>query len=377
MKLTSFSFSEHENSNRFWELKEANFGKINLIVGKNASGKSRTLNVIHGLSRLLNGSKKSLFETGSFKTVFETDQGKKYSYDLTLKDFEVHSELFKVSRTTVLKREADGKGTLNADQLKQTMAIQSPKDEIVALTRRDRIQHPYLDELHKWATAVQLYKFGTPLGQDVVYMFEGGPSEQDQSGDPSAVVSTYKNGIEEFGEEFSNKIVQDLNSIGYNCESAGLITDEKINIKGIPAAILYVKEKDLDTETKQLEMSRGMFRAFSIIIQMNYSIKSGKHSCILIDDIGEGLDYERSSKLIELLIDMVNENNFQLIMTSNDRFVMNHVPLEYWSVMIREGHEVRFVNNLNAREKFEEFELMGLSNFDFFASKMYLDEESG
>jgi len=56
----------------------------------------------------------------------------------------------------------------------------------------------------------------------------------------------------------------------------------------------------------------------------------------LIDDIGEGLDYERSKKLIDLIIQKAKKYAVQLIMTTNDRFVINKTPLEYWLVIKRE-----------------------------------------
>jgi hypothetical protein len=53
-------------------------------------------------------------------------------------------------------------------------------------------------------------------------------------------------------------------------------------------------------------------------------------------------------------------------MTTNDQFVMNHVPLEEWSVLKREGSKVRVYNKDNAREQFEYFRFIGMSNFTFF-----------
>jgi hypothetical protein len=69
-----------------------------------------------------------------------------------------------------------------------------------------------------------------------------------------------------------------------------------------------------------------------------------------------------------LLISKAKENDMQLIMTSNDRFVMNEVPLEYWSVMKRQGGTVKIFNHINSRNQFEQFKYLGLNNFDFFAS---------
>ena len=110
-------------------------------------------------------------------------------------------------------------------------------------------------------------------------------------------------------------------------------------------------------------MSQGMFRAFSIIAQVNYSQLASRATCILIDDIGEGLDFDRSSRLIEVLREKSQSSDFQLIMTTNDRFVMNHVPLDEWSVLQRTGAEVKVKNVHNSREQFEEFKFIGMSNF--------------
>ena len=59
-------------------------------------------------------------------------------------------------------------------------------------------------------------------------------------------------------------------------------------------------------------------------------------------------------------------------MSTNDRFVMNNVPLEFWAIMHRTGNKSLSLNYRNSKELFDEFELMGLNNFDFFTSKFFL-----
>jgi len=111
-----------------------------------------------------------------------------------------------------------------------------------------------------------------------------------------------------------------------------------------------------------------MFRALALIIHLNLCSFSHNKQVVIVDDIGEGLDYTRSVAIIELLIAKAEKNDFQLIMTTNDRFVMNKVPLEYWSVLKREGGVVSMYNSRNSKELFDEFKYLGLNNFDFFAS---------
>jgi hypothetical protein len=70
--------------------------------------------------------------------------------------------------------------------------------------------------------------------------------------------------------------------------------------------------------------------------------------------------------MIGLLIERAKTGKFQLIMTTNDRFIMNEVPLDYWSVAERTGKDVRLFNSSNSKESFENFKYAGLSNFEFF-----------
>ncbi|HNM06846.1 MAG TPA: hypothetical protein PKK05_28270, partial [Leptospiraceae bacterium] len=94
-------------------------------------------------------------------------------------------------------------------------------------------------------------------------------------------------------------------------------------------------------------------------------------STLLIDDIGEGLDYERSKNLIKKIEEICRDANFQVIMTSNDRYVMNAVDIKNWSIAVRGGQEIRFVNYQNSKGQFDDFTQLGLSNFDFFSGNFF------
>ncbi len=50
MRLKSLTYAEYEGRPLEWLLDDLTLGAINLIVGKNAAGKTRTLNVIGALS---------------------------------------------------------------------------------------------------------------------------------------------------------------------------------------------------------------------------------------------------------------------------------------------------------------------------------------
>jgi hypothetical protein len=117
-----------------------------------------------------------------------------------------------------------------------------------------------------------------------------------------------------------------------------------------------------------------MFRALSMLIHVNYGVMVSKPNCVLIDDIGEGLDFDRSCKLIHLLREKAHDSSLQLIMSTNDRFVMNNVPLEEWTLLQRRGSNLTVRNYENSKDAFDRFTFMGLSNFDLFALDMVNDK---
>jgi predicted ATPase len=131
---------------------------------------------------------------------------------------------------------------------------------------------------------------------------------------------------------------------------------------------LAIKEKDLPGAVEQHTVSQGMFRALSLIIQLNFGLMSRRAACILVDDIGEGLDFERSCAIIDLLRRKARDSAVQLIMSTNDRFVMNKVPLEEWCLLQRTGNKVCVRNYRNSKEAFDRFKVTGLNNFDFLAT---------
>ncbi|MEN8220837.1 MAG: ATP-binding protein, partial [Pseudomonadota bacterium] len=185
-------------------------------------------------------------------------------------------------------------------------------------------------------------------------------------------VAIFQQGETEYGTEYVQLIREGMKSIGYELEDVAIQAAGGMAFEQKMTYGLQIKEKTLDTITSHHQISTGMFRALSLFIQLNYSLLASLPSCIIIDDIGEGLDYSRSTALMNWLINKTKGTKIQLIMSTNDRFVMNAVPLEYWSVIQRFPHKTMIYNYFNSKELFDRFEFTGLSNFDFFSSNYFL-----
>lgn len=323
------------------------------------------------------------FESGKFDAKIEINKSI-YRYKIEFLNGIIASEFLSVNGNEKLTRDAGGEGKLFYASEKEFIKFKVPVELTVAFTRRDGIQHPYLIELNEWANSVILYPFGSDFGKSRVLSFSDlqimqqqaatGAGQDSPLDDPHDLVRAYYRGYERYKEDFDKAIIDDMNFLGYNIVDVGAKHLTELKNIPIPAFGLFTVEADLGFKNPQTNMSQGMFRALALSIQMNLCSFSKNRKLILIDDIGEGLDFERSKAIINLLVSKAKGNGMQLIMTSNDRFVMNEVPLEHWSVMRRTGGLVRIFNERNSREQFENFKFVGLNNFDFFASDLF---ESG
>ncbi len=373
MILKNIKYSEYEDRPNSWFLENIELEMINLLVGKNASGKSRTVNVIAGLSNLLSGSQAELFDSGNYIAEF-VEGDSKYVYKLELANKNVLSETLIIDDIEYLSRSSDGHCKIKAIELKSLMNIKVPANQIVAVIRRDEIQHPYLEKLFIWASSVQHYQFGTSLGRESGIIFDDPKQISVNLRDNNQVTGMLMKAIQEFDQEFIDEIIGDMRTIGYDLSEVGACPNPNFSILapgGMAIHLIYVKEVDRDSKTFQNEMSQGMFRALSLVIQLNFCQRVKRPSTILIDDIGEGLDFDRSAHLISLLTHKSEDNQFQILMSTNDKFVMNNVALKYWQVIKRINNVCKVFNYRNSKNIFEDFEFTGLSNFDFFTSEFY------
>ncbi len=251
------------------------------------------------------------------------------------------------------------------------MDFKPPQTALACVVRRDEIQHPFLEKLFEWGKSLLTFKFGHDLGKHTLLIRKNEKEELDQK-DTNLVIEKYLSAVNsQKGPQFKKQLIEDLKSVGFQVSKIEVapLKGIRVNLPVEKIEGLHVTESDINITTEQFDISQGMFRALSLLTQITYSEYFGEHACILIDDIGEGLDYERSSNLIRLLIEKAKRSKVQLIMSTNDRFVMNNVSLEYQSIIKRNSKRAIISNIRNSKDKFDKFALTGLNNFDFFTGK--------
>jgi AAA15 family ATPase/GTPase len=391
MKLDIFDYVYNKGLPSEWRVEECRLSQTNLIVGKNATGKTKIVRAIYTLSELLSesGSLAPQPKSYEWRLLFDIDRPEeKTEYILKIeKGLVIKEKLIIGSKNNepLLDRDESGKGTIFAKELDQDIRFQTDPTELAVVKRRDSIQHPFLENLYQWSSSLRFYEFGAQLGKNTMaripFTIELLKNKTDFK-DSDYVIGIFVLGKQEIGDQFIQAIISDMTKIGYQLSEVGIKVPSFINSDISAADIsedlpqsLYIKEADLTSVTEQAEISQGMFRALSLFIQINYSLLASKPSCIVIDDIGEGLDYQRSSSIIKILIKKAETGLIQLIMTTNDEFIMNGVPLKYWSLIERTPGSAKLHNIYNSGEKIEEFKFIGLNNFDLFTSEFLLQKE--
>jgi len=81
MRITSIAYSEYQESPRNWCVEEINFEAVNLVVGRNAVGKTRLLNVVNGLAQLVSGRREPMV-SGEYVAEFESKDST-YKYEIS------------------------------------------------------------------------------------------------------------------------------------------------------------------------------------------------------------------------------------------------------------------------------------------------------
>lgn len=331
-----------------WSVSELQFDKVNLIVGKNAVGKSRAIGVLNLLvDIILQRKEASLYDSVVYRTVFSVDDDSELIYEFTFANGLVVFESLK-----------DNKGReyifRNPNQTKLYGELVNPPSNKLAISvRRDVVTYPHIEDIFIWAEQYSCIQFNA-ISPSVV----NGISSTNMMPYRESLVSMF-----EFLDETAHcGIIKDMNDLGYSIEK--LDVTKLTNLR-----ILNVKEKGVSMVLWEDALSTGMLRALYLIIFVYYiSARGEKGRTFVIDDFCEGVDYDRAIKLGKYLYQYCLANDIQLITASNDNFLMDVVDTRYWNILQRNGDAVTAINIHNNPELFEKFDFTGLSNFDLFSS---------
>lgn len=341
MRLVSFGYKEAG-----WELRDlSTLNTINLLVGRNATGKTRTIKALGNITSFL-----QMRTTATWSPVFETalsfasdnDADWKMDYSFKVNNGLIEKESLIVNGNQIIKR------TKISTRYK-SQVINPPADKLVVQVRRDMEQYPEIESLMNWAEGVVSISCSdiSPYSDRVAGI--------------SSNPFTFSELVEKLSDSEKQNVIVLASNLGYRISNIKMI--EASGIK-----LVKLRESSVSGEMIDAQLSSGMLRTLYLLCFVSIVKQYRQVSMLLIDDMSEGLDYRRSVDLGKIIFDYCAENGMQIIASSNDSFLMDVVDISNWQVLRREGGKVSSVNQSNSPDLFRKFRMTGLSNFDFFSS---------
>ena len=360
MRLTRFEYTDSH-----WTLEPLEMGPTTLLVGNNTTGKSRTLAMIDLAARLISTSNRELLQRGAWgiNLVKEDAESLQYYFEYGIKNTQIvikKEDIFLGGRITgeVLLRNYAGDFPTarilnqNFKVDKQWEVFDPPSDKLTPQVRRDKKAYPFLEDIVQWAENTHSFAFANT--------------------GPLTSRSDYRiyNANGTFPVRYAHLSRGDQQIILDNLIEVGFKNIEHLSVeeRGPDDAVMIIKEKGVERKIVHDNFSQGLSRALSLIIYLQQLIRQNTFPTLLIDDLCEGMDFDRARKLGKLVFEKCAKNNIQLIATSNDNFLMDVVDLDSLMILQREGSIVKPINRSNHPKLFEEFELTGFSNFDLYSS---------
>lgn len=342
MLLSSFSYKESK-----WELTNLTLSSSScLIVGRNSTGKTRSIHALQNVVSFMQ-MKQIFMGVNSFSTelVFAdaVDHNFKMNYSFTVKDGLIYKESLTVNDDVLIKR------TSKTAKYKSDV-INPPTDKLIVQVRRDKNAYPEIENLMTWAEGVNCVSCSDINPYTII-----GPSHFINPFSFSELVDALNN-------DEKGRILNNASKLDYNIISIGTLkANESVKL-------VNIKEKLVSESIFDMQLSSGMLRTLYLLCFMEYIKKNSKVSLLLIDDMSEGLDYSRSTRLGRMIFDDCHQNGLQVIASSNDAFLMDVVDISNWQILRRVGSKVSSINQYTNPELFRQFKMTGLSNFDFFSS---------
>lgn len=289
MKLIRFNYSEKSDGEE-WRVEDLTFGDFNLIVGRNATGKSRLL---RGIARVAAG--------------------------------------------------LSGEAPQSSARSHFTLQLDAENPEARS----------------EWGTRLQYLPFSGQMDLRRDRTLRLGADE------------AFKLGMEKFGQVFCDRVMELMDRAGYGV--AGIMELEQEKPGACRLAMIQGKH---GRETAYRHLSQAQQRTVTLLIIYTFLALENKPATVLVDDFAEGLDFEHAKRLGKLALEENRTSPLQLILATNDRYVMNVVPLEYWTVLVEDGSTTRVFNYQNSKQKFDDFKFTGLNNFDFFSMDFAQQEQA-
>jgi energy-coupling factor transporter ATP-binding protein EcfA2 len=280
MNLITFEYIANQGLPNEWRIEKCQFGQLNLIVGKNASGKSMLLKAIAKLADLLRGVEITETENHEWRVLFDIGKPDYYiEYSLKIQEGFVHKEQVLLCRDAskyillvLLDRNQSGESTVYTERLQKDVKFQAHKTKTVIAQQiaqyPNYIQYPFLKLFFLWSDRINFYQYREVLNTNLSLNICGNPAL-----DISKTVVVDDVGCK-LDYEFSPILAKNL--VEYSNRSPVqfiLATNNQFVVNSVPLDCLSVIEQSLSViKVHNIFNSRDKFEKFKFIGLNNFDL---------------------------------------------------------------------------------------------------------
>jgi predicted ATPase len=375
MRIIEYHYRDIEEPG--WDYSNVKFGKINLLVGDTATGKSRFLNTIFNLCRFI-ASKE--FRHGHWDIVFE-HSGDRYTWNIETGKKEDSGEKF-IKQELLFKH--DGNHLIQIIKRNNNEFIfndkQLPKLSFEELSLSLLKEEDLIKPLYEGLTLIKRRLFdkdALSAASNLSPLSMGLISEIEKHRDLKKLFLTdlnlsstlyillkyfneiYNLIIEQYKQFFPfirETRVTDLSKVNPNIALPGLVP------------IFSIKEHGANKWVNIDQMSSGMQKILLILTDIFIIPKEGVY---LIDEYENSLGISAIDFFPQFILNL--EKDIQFFITSHHPYIINEIPPKNWYIFHREGMQVSIMYGEKVSERFgksKQKAFIQLINDPFFVRKV-------
>ena len=358
IKLKSFEWTESRDKEVEMQLKNLSIDDFNLLISDNAQGKTRLFKTLTFFSNLFKDKPQIIITDFSGKFNFEIMDSKeieKVDYEINIIPENGKNNFIEtVTRNNRILFSSKKKILFNESTQSEVKNYFIPKN-IPALSSINEIDFTTINLLRGffqrifWVSSNKSRR--VDVSPDAVIPDNNGANI-------SSVLNNWNKSYPELFNELMNEFKQCFPFIKK-------IFFKQQDIQGMMKAdLLAFEEENIDHSILQTEWSDGIYRILFLLMTPKIPFHIGDEvlppSLILIDEIENGLDFNRLKYIINYFKDYADDS--QILIASHSPLVCDFVHPVNWKVAKRKGTEVNFIS-----PKFQEEDLD--SQLDLFKHK--------